>query len=231
MSDRIAEPIGEPITVSMKTEGMAAFMVEPRRDSAVVKLGDEIIHINLYAQQLVVASDADMVRATNDLTLISKLSKAIEEKRRGYLDPLREHTKAINDFFKLLVSPLDIADKTVREKMMAYHQAIEARRREEERINSLRLEAAQAEMKLKGELTEPVNLVEVSPVAPRKVITDLGSVGTTRLPKWELVDFAAVPDDLKMLDAVKIGKLVRAGIGSISGIRIWIEESLRVTAR
>lgn len=79
--------------------------------------------------------------------------------------------------------------------------------------------------------TEPVNLVEVAPPAPTKVQTEVGTAGITRNRKWEMVDFAAVPDEFKILDAVKIGKLVRAGIGSISGIRIWTEEGLRVTTR
>lgn len=213
------------------SEGVVTFMVEPRRDESVIKLGNEIITINLYAQQLVITSDADMMRATNDLILMSELKKAIEEKRKGYLAPLLEHTKTMNDFFKLLVAPLDVADKTVREKMVTYRLAIDAKRCEEERINALRLEAAQAEMKLKGELTEPVNLVEVSPAAPSKIRTDLGSVGTTKVRKWQEVNFAAVPDEYKMLNAALIGKVVKAGISAIPGIRIWVEESLRVTAK
>lgn len=225
----MSEQIAEPITVSMQTEGMVALMVEPRLDNAVAKLGDEIIHINLYAQQLVIAGDSDMVRATNDLLLISKLKKAIEAKRKEYVSPLLDHTKAINEFFRFLTAPLDTADKTVNDKVLAYRQTIEAKRREEERINALRLEAAQAEMKLKGELTEPVSLVEVSPAALSKVRTDLGSMGVVKVRKYRVVNFAELPDQYKIENSALLNKVVKAGIPSISGVEIYSEDSLRVT--
>jgi len=202
-----------------------------REDGAVEALGNEIIKVNLYAQQLIVAGDEDVVRATNDLSLMSKLGKALEEKRKEYLVPLQEQVKSINSFFKLLTEPLELADKTTRGKLLAYRQVIEAKRQEEERINNLRLEAARAEMELKGELSEDINLVALTPPEPKKVQTDVGTLSTVKIRKWEVADFAAVSDEYKLIDAGKVTKLVKAGIGAIAGIRIWEEETLRVNAK
>jgi hypothetical protein len=64
--------------------------------------------------------------------------------------------------------------------------------------------------------------------APTLYHTDDGTTSKVSIRKWELVDFSQVPDEYKAIDAVKIGKVVRAGIPSIPGIRIWQEETLRV---
>ena len=48
---------------------------------------------------------------------------------------------------------------------------------------------------------------------------------------WEVIDFDMVPNEYKAIDASKIGRVVRAGLHAIPGIRIWEEETLKVTAR
>lgn len=45
------------------------------------------------------------------------------------------------------------------------------------------------------------------------------------------LNVSLVPDEYKLPDAAKIGRVVRAGISSLPGIRIWEEETLRVTAK
>ncbi len=52
-----------------------------------------------------------------------------------------------------------------------------------------------------------------------------------KIKKWEVEDITKVPGEYLMVDTVAIGKLVRAGIKSISGIRIWEEETLKVSAK
>lgn len=66
---------------------------------------------------------------------------------------------------------------------------------------------------------------------PDHVRTEVGTLGTMKVRKWEVEDFSKVPDEMKMIDATKVGKLVRAGISAISGIRIWTEETLKVNAK
>jgi len=214
-----------------KQDGMTVTVaVRPALDNSVVALGDEIIRLGIYAQQLVVEDNASLERATNDLSLMSNLKKGMEEKRREYVGPLQGHIKDVNDAFKKLSEPLAAADQAVRGKVGAYLKQLEDKRKKQEEINAMRLGAAEKEMELKGELTQPVELVEET-VVPSQVRTDVGTVGTAKTRKWEVVDFAAVPDEYKMPDASKIGRVVRAGIDSIPGIRIWLDESMRVTPK
>lgn len=95
----------------------------------------------------------------------------------------------------------------------------------------MRMEAAQAEMELKGELTESVKVIEVTPEPPAHYRTESGTLGKFMVKKWELVDFNLVPGEYKMLNEVLIGKLVRSGIKTIPGIRIYEEETLRITPK
>jgi hypothetical protein len=90
------------------------------------------------------------------------------------------------------------------------------------------MEAAQKEAALNnGEIKESVNLVEVVE-APKNVIADTGSIGTMKVRKFEVEDITKVPIEYLKVDEVAIGKLVRAGIKGISGIRIWEEDTLKV---
>ena len=101
-------------------------------------------------------------------------------------------------------------------------------RLEQERINRLREEAARAEMQLKGELSEPVALVEVTPAQPDLIHSDFATLGKQKRWQFEVVDFALLPDDFKEANMAKIRKVVVAG-ATIPGVRAWQEDTLRVT--
>ena len=214
----------------MKTE-TAIIQINPQGDTAVLALHNQVVKVAQHAAALTITNDRDVKDATADLSIISGLKKAIEKKRTDYTRPINSHLKDVNEAFGTLTEPLTEADKTYRQKILAYRAEVDRKRREAEEINLLRMEAAKKEMKLKGELTEPVSPVEVTPPSPDHYRSDIGTLGKTMIPKWEVEDFAKVPNEYKEIDATKVGKLVRAGLRIIPGIRIWEEESLRVTAR
>jgi len=199
-------------------------------DDRVIALYLEGGRLKEYADALVVGNSDDVKRATDDLSTISGVKKAIEEKRTEYTGPLNAHLKTINAAFKEFTEPLTQADATMRSKVLTYQAEQKRIRQEEERINRLRQEAAEAEMRLTGELAEPVGLVEVTPEAPTRYRTEVGTLGKAMNWKFEVTDFALLPDDYKLPDMVKIRKGIIAG-ASIPGVRAWQEESLRVTAR
>jgi len=109
----------------------------------------------------------------------------------------------------------------VRGKVAAYLKAEEDRRKEEAAVNAMKLEAAAREAALKGEALEPVPLIH-SP-APQRTVTESGAMGGRKIWKWALEDFSKVPDEYKMLNESLIGKVVRAGMRNIPGIRIYEE--------
>ena len=214
------------------TEEITALINAGGTDIEVVNYYNEALKLKEYAEARVIRSLDDVKLATDDLSAISRLKKAMEEKRKDYVKPLQDQVKAINDTYKTLMQPIEAADLTTRNKILAYQKEQEHIRREQEEINRMRLEAAQKEMKLKGEITESVNLVEVAPEAPKRVQAQMGAVSQRMIRKWKLVDFSLVPDQYKMLNEMLIGKMVRAGIpGGIPGIRIYEEPVLTVTPK
>ena len=205
-------------------------IIEPAKDPEIVSLYNEAIKLQRYAQSQVIRTADDLKPATNDLFIIAKIKKALEEKRKDYVKPLQDHVKTINDAFKTFMEPIESADKIIRQKVLAFQAEQEHIRREQEEINRLRMDAARKEMELKGEISEPVQLVEVMIESPRRVSTDMGTVGQRMINKWEIVDFKLVPDEYKMVDSAKITKLVNGG-GTIPGIRTWKEPVLTVNTR
>jgi len=209
----------------------ALIQIRPDTDEKVVSLYQEAVKLQQYAEARVIQSDGDIKVATDDLSMIAKLKKAIEEKRKEYVGPINEHLKSVNDAFRNFAEPLNQADSITRQKILDYRKEQERIRQEQERINQLRMEAAQAEMELKGELTESVKVVEVAPEAAAHYRTGSGTLGKFMVKKWEVEDLSKVPLEYLMVDAAKVGKLVRAGIRAIPGIRIYSDESLRITVK
>ena len=209
----------------------ARVKVQPEQDVQVMAFYSEALSLQKYAESRVIATAADLRPATDDLSIISRLKKSMEAKRKDYLAPFQEHIKEVNEAYKRLMEPIERADRITRSKILAFQAEQDRIRREEEEINRKRLEAAQAEMKLKGELSESVNLVEVSPEAPRRTTTDLGSVGQRMIRKYRVVDFAALPDQYKIENSALLNKVVKAGIPSIPGVDIYEEPILAVNTK
>lgn len=208
----------------------ALIHIRPDADPRVAALYQEGVRLQRYAESRVIQSSDDVKTATDDLSIIAKLKKAIEEKRKEYVVPIGEHLKAVNEVFKQFTEPLIQADTITRHKVLDYRAEQERVRQEQERINKLREEAARAEMCLKGELTESVGLVEVAPKAPARYRTESGTLGKAMVWKFEVEDFGLLPNEYKVADMTKIRRIVTAGM-AIPGVKAWQEESLRVTTR
>lgn len=217
------------MTTEKTTQMLVA--INPSEDEKVVALYNEAQGLLRYAEAAVINTDEAVKGSTNDLSIIAKLKKALEERRKEYTSPVNAYLKQVNDAFKLFTAPLEQADTITRTKIMGYRREQERKAREAEEINRLRMEAARREMELKGELTEDVKLVEAPPAPPAHVRADIGDLGTMKVWKFEVEDFAKLPDEYKEVDAVKLGKVVRAGLHNIPGVRVWQEETLKVNTR
>lgn len=214
-----------------RRETETAVVLRPGEDAEVHAHYLEAIKALKYAKDRVIQSPEDNKAATNDLTLIAGLKKAMEKKRKEYLAPLRDQADAIRETYSTLMDPVLEADKITRDKMLAYRAEQDRIRQEQEDINRKRLEAAEAEKRLKGEVTEPVQLIDVAPQAPKATRTEMGTAAQRMVKKWELIDIAQVPDEYKILDSARITKVVKASIPSIAGIRIYEEAILTVKPR
>lgn len=212
------------------TTNTAMVYVNPGAEPAIAALAAEATLLLRSAEAKAVDSKEAVKDATDDLNLIGSIKKALEAKRKEYTTPLNDHLKTINNAFKSITEPLLQAESLMKNKVLGYHQEQARLRRAEEEINRLRVEAAQKEMELKGELTEPVALVEVRPQPSRVDRTEFSTGVVKKIWKFEVEDKANLPLEYLEPDLVKIRKVIMAGV-SIPGVRAWQEDTLAVGAR
>ncbi len=210
-------------------EGTALIKVNPGANPEVAKLHQEVVALLVEANALVI-TDASQLRPTTDtLAMMKGLKTALQDVRTSYTQPINEHLRDVSAEFHVIMDPLEEADKTTRRKVVVFREQQEAIRKEEERINALRQEASRAEMVLKDELSEPTRAVEVQPALHNRSMTGMGSAGMRSNWKWEVQDITQVPTEHLMVDASKVTRLVKAGLHSIPGLRIWDEKGLSVS--
>jgi len=224
--ERIAE-----LETSGSTDAQSvAIRVKPENDCQFIEYQKQAEEILKYAKAAVVTNDAEMKASTNDLSIIRMLKKGIEEHRQVYVRPINEHVKTINQTYKLLTDPIEQADKITGDKILAYRAEVERKRREAEAINQAKLDLARREAELSGtgEITVDITPVIVPEAPPNHVRAEAGTLGMTKNWKFEVTDFALLPNEYKLPDLVKIGKVVRAGV-NIPGVKSWQEDGIRIT--
>ena len=209
-----------------------ALSLRPGEDIEVHGYFKESQRLLEYAEARVIASLEDNKAANDDLNIISKHKKAMEAKRKEYLDPLKAQSDAIRDTYNYLMNPILEAEKITKGKMLAYDAEQRRIRQEQEEINRLRMEAAQAEMKLKGELTESVNLVEVTPEV-KKTSTDLGTAGMRDNWQYEVTDVLAVPREYLVIDSAMLNAIAKKHHDAkpVPGVRFFNKPVMAVRAR
>lgn len=222
-----------PEVVELKPPKTAEIRIAPRDDVTVVNLYLEAVKMLDYAKGRVISTNEDLKPATEDLSLIANYKKAIEEKRKEYTVPIREKLDLVNEAFKELMAPVLEADKITRDKILWFHNEQNRLREEAERIEAEKLRLAQAEMELKGEHTVDLEPVEKPEVVPDRIRTQVGDAGTMDVWKYEVVDFALVPDEFKVVDHTMLGAIARKhhDAKQVPGIRFYSEKTLRVNTR
>ena len=226
-----AKPCTIPLNVLITPE--TAVALRPGEDIEARNHYEEALRLLEYAERRVITSLEDNKAASDDLTIISRLKKTMEAKKREYLDPLRDQAEAIRETYSTLMDPILAAEKLTKDKMLVYGAQQRRIRDAQEEINRKRLEAAQEEMELKGELSESVNLVEVIPDAPKTIKTFMGTSGTKENWKWEVIDFALVPDEYKMINPAILTPAAKSykNTRTIPGIRIYNDPIIATRAR
>ena len=221
----------EAAIADQATDPLTALVLRPGEDLEAHGYFEEAQKLLEYATALAITSDEIVKGATNDLSIISTLKKAMDSKRKSLLEPLKAQMDGIRDTYNYLMAPVLEADKITRGKILAYRQEQERKRQEAEDIARMEREAAERKAALTGEPVVAPEPVEKMPESPDHYRSDMGTLGKSMLHKWEVIDFALIPDTYKKIDAGAVTNVVKASKGKIviPGIRVWSEESLRVT--
>ena len=222
---------------------MTSLQIQGIETPEVLKLRTESEGLAELAESLDVNEDT-MDDVSDLLGWIAGNKTRLEAQRVFLVKPMNDHVKNINAQFKDWLAPIEAADKAVRGKVLAYQReqnriAAEARAAEDERI---RAEQARIAEEAKAQAVAepdapplppaPPPVAAPLPVAPMK--TTRSRLGTTTVKKvwqYEITDINAVPREYWTIDQKKIAGVVRAGIRSIDGVRIFETEQLAVRSR
>ncbi len=203
------------------------------QDPALITAGMQALELSTRAESMIIKTNDDLKAVTDDLVIIAKIKKGVEEKLDGYVKPLKDYIKEITARFSRILGPLEKARIIYREKSNAYNQELKRQQQEAEEINRQKVELAHREAAFNktGEFT-----VDTTPVTPpaaiKRVRSDIGSMTVLEDWRWEPVDINLVPREYLMLDTAKITRSVkREKVRIISGLRIWDAGNIKITQR
>lgn len=206
----------------------------PSPEIIIASLREQALGLLKYATERVIKTTEDTKSATEDLSIIRRSKKMLEEKRKEYVTPLNNQVKLINDAFKQVSDPLNQADKVISDKMLAYTAEQERLRLEAEAINQAKIDLARREAELnQGEFTVDITPVEIVPEPTKRIYTDIGTAGQRDNWAWEVEDINLVPREYLMINAGMLTPIVKASKGklTIPGIRIFNKPILAVNTK
>ena len=220
------------IDTNQLQEQISLVLLDPKVDAEVIAFYAHAVRLKAFAEIRVIATNDDLKPAAEDLSLIATVKKGMEAKRKDYLTPFQNHIKEVNEAYKTLMNPIEQADIITRGKILIFKKEQDLKRQEAEAIEAEKLALARREASLNnGETTVDLTPIAKPEVVPDRIHTDLGSAGMRDHWVFEVVDFALLPDEYKMPDATKIGKVVRAGLHNITGVKIWNEPLVAVNIK
>lgn len=239
----IQEKMAEIYPPSGRTEVVPCGLVEvtravvkigPGHDPAVQNLLGEIMKLREWADKLAITDEPSAKVATNDLTIISRLKKAVEEKRQEYVGPLNAHVKAVNESFKLLTGPLEELDRLARKKVEDYKIAAIQKARRAEELNQQIEEIAREQAKLSGtgEFTVDTTPVVVPPPV-KTTRAEIGSSGLTDCWTYEIVDPNLIPREFMLVDTAMLNMIAKKHHDQkpVAGVRFFNKPTLSVRGK
>lgn len=220
------------IAIPVENEDPVAQLDVVKSDTRVQAMSAGAYQLLEQAQSIRI-TDPDSDRAAVEFILQVKESrKSWDKLRHFFTDPLQAQKDKIMAMFKADDEPMAQAERIVGDKHLAWErEQREKARKEQERLRK-QAEARAARQAQKAEERgeePPMPVIPMPTVAepPKTIKTALGSLTTSLVWDFEVVNPDEVPDEFWVLDTVKIGKAVRqAGIRNIPGVRIFQTEKL-----
>jgi len=205
----------------------ALVKLKPGDDTIVQGFYEHGLGLLKYAQSRIIANIDDMKLATNDLTVIRKVKREIDERRKDYLSPFREHIDEVNAAYKTIMAPVEEADKVTEASMLKYNSDLAERVRAEQEINRKKQELAEDEMNLHGELSQSVDLVEVSPPPSKVVRAGVGTVSQRDNWKYRVVNRDLIPREYLVPDhAALMAAAKQKGEKIVPGVEFYNEPTM-----
>lgn len=170
-------------------------------------------------------------RAAEVLSLVQDVFKELEENRKASTLVLRERQDSIDDAFKEIRGPVEAVVQALKGTIGQFNREEEERAAEAQaRLEEEAAEAQAAEEEAAAEEGRPAREIRapevVKPETSRRTAT--GSVSGTKHRKYEVTDFAALPDEFKKIDKGKLNTAARSGRDGVPGVRFYYDHGVSV---
>lgn len=169
------------------------------------------------AENLTIATQADLVEATNVLSDLNRTKDAIIEEKEKVTRPLLDALNAERARWKPRELQLDTLIVKVRTAMTVFQTNLLATQKKEQDKIVSKLEDG----KIRPE-TAIRKLGELDTV-DKRVETDSGSISFKTVMRFEVVDLEAVPNEYLLINEVLVRQSLKEG-KSIPGIRKYEEQ-------
>lgn len=198
------------------------------------------------ALDTLIISDLDSYeRAAVNRKAVKTMVKKLEARRKEYTQPLDERKQDIMVLFAEPKNRLDLTDKNIASRMVAWDAEQQRVRDEEQRKynEALKLQAEKERQAAEAEAlraiqqgrdTEAKRLIEKAEEikAPEVILEPVRPIakGVHYRDVWqhEITDFAALPDDYKLPNDVLLGQIARSrhDAAAIPGVRFYAKKVL-----
>ena len=210
--------------------------VDRPNEAALRKQASDYLQI---ADMYEVSSQEDYLFANDQLGDVKKQAKTLDDRRKAITKPLDEAKKQVMDLFRPALDLLSSAEGIWKRKMLAWDNEQDRKRREEEarlreiaRKEQERLRRLAESAAAKGNTDKAERMAAMAESMPTPVVAAPveKASGVSFREQWdfEIVDQSAVPREYLMVDAKRIGGVVRAmkGATNIPGVRVFAQKIL-----
>lgn len=157
------------------------------------------------AETIVIASNEDMKAATDMLSKIKSVGKMIKERKEAITKPMMEALASARDLFKPIESNLADAERIVKRKMLDFQSEAD------EKVAADRLKIAQKVEKGTMKAETAVAKMEGLQGAPKAVQGSIGSVRTSIIKKYRVIDESKLPREYLIPNMPKITQSLKDG--------------------
>jgi len=178
---------------------------------------------------LIIKTQEDGIRANDMKVDLKKIRKAIEEKMDEYIKPsktiisnAKDIINKIENEFRPVLTQIKSLEDTLGNKLLAYIQGEERKRKEQEQKNQEEMKKHQEKIDA-GKNPNKVKQPEIRQVAPEVKFS-----GTHTRKNWtyEILNEAEIERQLCSPDSVKINAFIKQGGREAKGLRIYEKEIL-----
>jgi hypothetical protein len=172
-----------------------------------------------HATKITVVSNWSAEEAISFGGEAKQLAKSIDNARKAITDPARKFVNKMNDVAKVFTEKLEQVESIIKAKVAAWKRAQAEKIAKEE-------ESAKA-------LSESLGIEVAAYIvdAPKNIRGDGAMSYEQTVWRYEIEDESLIPREYLSVDETKIKGVVKAGIRSIPGLKIFSEQKMIIKSR